>query len=99
MNRLQMRYYCLEYYTDENKLPPPPLQTMIYNAKNTNYYIPPPLQTSIPGNRGVSGGIAFSVDDPLTRYPFPQSTASTCCTTLVNELTAPTHPVNSEAPL
>ena len=45
--------------------------------------------TSIPGNRGVKEGIAFSVALPLTKYPFPQSTASICCTTLVNELPAP----------
>jgi len=46
--------------------------------------------TSIPGNRGVNGGIAFSELEPLTRNPFPQRTASICCTTLVNELPAPT---------
>jgi len=45
--------------------------------------------TSIPGNRGVNGGIAFSELDPLTKNPFPQRTASICCTTLVNELPAP----------
>jgi len=47
-------------------------------------------QTSIPGKRGVSAGMAFSLAEPLTRYPFPQRTASTCCTTLVKELAAPT---------
>ena len=47
------------------------------------------FQTSIPGSRGVSGGMAFSLAEPLTRYPFPQRTASTCCTTLVKELPAP----------
>jgi hypothetical protein len=47
------------------------------------------IQTSIPGNRGVNGGIAFSAAEPLRRYPFPQRTASTCCTTRVKEVAAP----------
>ena len=58
--------------------------------KNNEVKTKMPIYTSIPGNLGVNGGIAFSVSDPLTRYPFPQSTASTCCTTLVKELAAPT---------